>query len=81
LGGDYVLSRKPNPAIFATNEFDPVQARKEIRNFLEQTEGNCHVEMIMKDISTVRYDPQRLWEWETICMEEVLKFGSGRSMH
>ena len=74
LGNDYALSRKPNPAIFATKTFDPVQARKEIREFLEQTEGNCHVEMIMKDISTVKYDPQRLWEWETICMEEVQQF-------
>lgn len=73
LGADYVLSRKPNPAIFALNNFDPAQARKEIREFLDQTEENCHVEMIMKDISTVKYDPQRLWEWEKICMEEVLK--------
>ena len=23
----------------------------------------------MKDISTVRYHPQRLWEWEKIAME------------
>ena len=47
------------------------QARKEIREFLDLTGGRCHVEMIMKDISTVKYEPQRLWEWETICMEEV----------
>jgi hypothetical protein len=25
----------------------------------------------MKDISTVRYEPQRLWEWARIAMEEV----------
>jgi hypothetical protein len=74
LGNDYVISRKPSPAIFATSSFDAVQARKEIHEFLEQTEGNCHVEMIMKDISTVKYDPQRLWEWEKICMDEVQKF-------
>jgi len=74
LGNDYVISRKPNPAIFATQSFDSVQARKEIREFMEQTEGNCHVEMIMKDVSTVKYDPQRLWEWERICMEEVSKY-------
>jgi len=74
LGNDYVISRKPNPAIFATNTFDPGQARKEIRDFLEQTEQNCHVEMIMKDISTVKYDPKRLWVWEKICMEEVNNF-------
>jgi hypothetical protein len=76
LGKDYVISRKPSPAIFATKTFDTVQARKEIREFLEQTEGNCHVEMIMKDVSTVKYDPQRLWEWEKICMEEVQNYGT-----
>jgi hypothetical protein len=73
LGRDYVLSRKPNPAIFATDKFDPAQARREIRDFLVQTEGECHVEFIMKDISTVNYEPRRLWEWERICMEEVTR--------
>jgi hypothetical protein len=73
LGRDYVISRKPSPAIFATEKFDPVQARKEIRDFLAQTSGECHVEFIMKDISTVNYEPRRLWEWEKICMEEVTR--------
>jgi hypothetical protein len=74
LGSDYVISRKPSPAIFADKDFDPAQARKEIRDFLILTEGNCHVEFIMKDISTLKYDPKRLWEWEKICMEEVNKY-------
>ncbi len=74
LGGEYVLSRKPSPAIFAGSSFDPVQARKEIREFLEVAGGECHIEMIMKDISTVMYDPSRLWEWESICMDEVTKY-------
>ena len=73
LGRDYVLSRKPNPAIFVPDKFDPVQAGREIRDFLVQTEGECHVEFIMKDISTVNYEPRRLWEWERICMEEVTR--------
>jgi len=30
---------------------------------------NCRVEIIMKDISTVRNEPQRLWAWEKIAME------------
>ena len=74
LGDDFVISRKPNPAIFAQEKFDAGQARREIRDFLEQTGGACHVEFIMKDISTVRYDPRSLWEWEKICMEEVSLF-------
>jgi len=77
LGSDYVISRKPSPSVFATKTFDSGQARKEIRDFLEQTERNCHVEMIMKDISTVKYDPQRLWEWEKVCMEEVQNYTKG----
>lgn len=73
LGADYVISRKPSPAIFACKEFDPKQARKEIREFLDIAGGQCHIEFIMKDVSTVMYDPQRLWQWSEICMEELLK--------
>ena len=46
-------------------------------SFLEKR-GGCHVELIMKDISTVRYQPQRLWEWAEIAMETALEYG-GRS--
>ena len=68
VGTDYVMSRKPNPAIVAGNMFDEAQAEKEIREFMELTEGQCHVELIFKDISTVRHDPQRLFKWEKIAM-------------
>jgi hypothetical protein len=71
IGADYVMSRKPNPAILAEDRWHPERARKEIRDFLDATEGTCHVELIMKDISTVRYQPQRLWEWAQIAMEEA----------
>ncbi|HOZ48933.1 MAG TPA: hypothetical protein PLO37_23835 [Candidatus Hydrogenedentes bacterium] len=71
VGADYVMSHKPNPAILAEDSWDPEQARKNIRWFLDATEGQCHVELIMKDISTVRYRPQALWEWAAIAMEEV----------
>ena len=47
------MSRKPNPAVFAEDQWNPERARQEIRDFLEQARG-CHVELIMKDISTVR---------------------------
>jgi len=71
IGADYVMSRKPSPAILAEDIWNPARARQQIRDFLESTEGECHVELIMKDISTVRYEPRRLWEWATIAMEEV----------
>jgi hypothetical protein len=68
--GQYVLSHKPNPAIFAVAEWDTKQARKNLVEVLEKTGGNT-VEVIMKDISTVRYEPQRLWEWSQIAMDVV----------
>lgn len=71
---DYVISHKPNPAILAEEIWDPAQARASIRQFLEKTEGQCHVELILKDISTVRSQPQRLWEWTAIAMEEAMRF-------
>ena len=64
-----MISRKPSPAILAEDTWHPERARQELRSFLEQTGGGCHVELIMKDISTVRYQPQRLWQWATIACE------------
>jgi hypothetical protein len=73
LGSQWVMSRKPNPAILAEDDWHPERARQDLRDFLEASRG-CHVELIMKDISTVRRQPQRLWEWASIAMEEAEAF-------
>ena len=67
---DYVLSVKPNPAVLATDDWSPDAARKQIRRILAETEG-CAAEVILKDISTVRDDPRRLFDWNRVVMEEV----------
>jgi len=66
----YVFSMKPNPAIVAEHYWRPDAARRQLRDALEITRG-CNVEIILKDISTVRYEPQRLWEWAQIAREEA----------
>jgi hypothetical protein len=71
--GKYVLSYKPNPAIFAVDHWDPDTSRENLREVLEITKG-CVVEIIMKDISTVRYQPQRLWEWSRKAMDLVSSY-------
>jgi len=68
VGADYVFSYKPNPAVFAGDAFNPDAARAELREVLEKCNG-CRIEFIMKDVSTVRNDPRRLWEWSQIAME------------
>jgi hypothetical protein len=76
IGGDYVMSRKPSPAVFAEDTWHPDRARQELRDFLEKTGGRCHVELIMKDISTVRYQPERLWQWAKIASEVAEEFAA-----
>lgn len=73
IGDQYVLSLKPSPAIFASDQWDPEEARKQLSYSLEKTKG-CIVEVIMKDISTCRNQPQRLWEWARIAQEVTEDF-------
>jgi hypothetical protein len=73
FGDTIVYSVKPSPAIFAEGTWRPEQARRAIQDILGITQGRAAIEFIMKDISTVRYQPQRLWEWSQIVMEEVAR--------
>ncbi|OHD22944.1 MAG: hypothetical protein A2064_10225 [Spirochaetes bacterium GWB1_66_5] len=69
MGRDYVLSYKPSPAIFVDEAWNPRKAREDLTRVLDKARGVCHVEIIMKDISTVRYQPRNLWDWARIAME------------
>jgi hypothetical protein len=73
IGGDYVMSRKPNPAILAQDSWQPERAEQELRAFLDPARG-LQVEVILKDLSTVRHDPRRLWEWESMAMRVVEEY-------
>jgi hypothetical protein len=70
IGPHWIMSRKPSPSILAEDVWNPQRARQDLRGFLTAARGG-HVELIMKDISTVRQQPQRLWEWTRIAMEEA----------
>jgi len=70
VGRDYVISRKPSPAILAEDQWHPERARQDLCRFLDAARG-CHVEVIMKDISTVHNEPQRLWQWARMAAEVV----------
>ena len=64
IGRDYVFSRKPNPAMVAMDRWVPEIAVADFEETLAATRANgCPVEFTLKDISTCRYDPRRLWEW------------------
>ena len=70
IGNDFVYSRKPNPAFLATGRFNPEQVRTDLIATRKVCEKNgCPLEFILKDISTVCYQPERLSEWACIAMD------------
>lgn len=69
MGNDYIFLRKPNPALVVGNVDDDI-----IRKDLEETlaickEFNAIPEFILKDISTVGYNPKNLWRWADIARD------------
>lgn len=72
IAGDFVYSRKPNPALLAGEGFDEDAIRSHIqRSIALCARHGCPLELILKDLSTVRRQPQRLWRWAAIAMELV----------
>ena len=71
IGRDFVFSRKPSPALLA-GIWEPARVEKDLRDTLAACNRHaCPVEFILKDISTVCYEPQRLWEWAEIARQVV----------
>lgn len=72
IGRDFVFSRKPNPAFLAADTWEPEAVEKDLKETIDAcARHGCPLELILKDLSTVRYHPQRLWEWADIAMRLV----------
>ncbi|MDQ1327503.1 MAG: hypothetical protein QG641_786 [Candidatus Poribacteria bacterium] len=72
IGRDFVFSRKPTPAFLAWDTWRPEAVEQDLRETKEKCNlYGCPFEFILKDISTVHYQPQRLWEWADIAMRVV----------
>jgi hypothetical protein len=72
IGRDYVYSRKPNPALLAWPTFSEQAIREHLQTSVDAcARHGCPLELILKDISTVKYEPRRLWRWAEIAMDVV----------
>lgn len=72
LGSEVIMARKPNPSFVSGPSFDWDGAKAEIQRTLDACRTHqTPVEFILKDISTLHYRPQRLWDWERRTMELV----------
>jgi hypothetical protein len=76
VAGRYVFSHKPNPAVFAETTWNLDKARHDLETVLDKAKAHgCVVEVIMKDVSTVRYEPERLWQWAQMASELTEQYG------
>ena len=68
----YVFAWRPNPAMVCAF-FDITTIRTQIRKGLDESRG-CIIDIMLKDVSTVQNEPDRLFKWVNIVKEEVAKF-------
>ncbi len=72
LPSGIIMSNKPNPAFLAEDSLNEDEVRKDIRRTLSAAARfGKKLELILKDVSTVRYDVKRLQRFCEIVMEEI----------
>ena len=72
IGPSLVMSNKPTPAFLATASFDEDVVRKDLQYTCRLAKENgANLELILKDVSTVSNEPERLVRWADIAMEVV----------
>ncbi len=68
----YVMARKPNPAFLASSTADYDSVRADIRNTIDICKDtNTPLMMILKDITTVRGESDRITKWCEVVREEI----------
>lgn len=72
IGSKIVMSFKPTPAFLAGTSMDADVIRKDLQFAYDVAKENgANLEILLKDISTVKYQPERITEWSKIAMEVV----------
>jgi hypothetical protein len=71
----FVYSRKPNPTLVSTDQFDEDCIKEDIRSTLSVTTPNrCRTEIVMKDVHTLNGEPDRLTRWVSLTREVIGEF-------
>lgn len=72
VGPSITMSVKPNPAALASVSVDYDAIEKDLRNTVDVARhNNVNLEIILKDVSTVGYKPERLRKWSEIAARVV----------
>jgi len=72
LGKGLVMSNKPTPAFLSTDTFDAELVKNDTLHTCEAAKRhNGNLEILLKDVSTVRFQPERLRQWHDVVMGVV----------
>lgn len=72
MGKKYVVGAKPNPSLLASEQLNEDAVRENLQKILTACRKNqCACDIVLKDISTIRYRPENLMRWAEIAMEMV----------
>jgi len=72
IGPDLIMSNKPSPALLVDSSLDCDEISRDLSHTIEAAKHNhVNLELILKDISTIHYQPKRLTEWAKIAMNLV----------
>ena len=72
IGNKLIMSNKPSPSFLATNNVDWDIIKADLQHTVNAAKANnVNLELILKDISTVNLQPERLTRWAEIAMEVV----------
>jgi hypothetical protein len=77
IGDEYVLSWRPSPAEMVSVQFDPDHIRRTVREALAAARANgCHIDITLKDVETVQFEPHRIHRWTAIVRDEVERYAA-----
>ncbi len=72
IGGDYIVSWRPNPSSAVSHGLDEDFVRKNLRETFGVFDANgCKFDITLKDVETVGGDENRIIKWTRIVREEI----------
>ena len=75
IGEDLIMSSKPTPAYIAMENVDYDVIKSDLLETAKAAkDNNVNLEIILKDISTVKYQPDRITKWADIAMGVVCEY-------
>jgi len=73
IGGDYILSWRPNPSLMIATGLDEGAVRQHLReNFKILKQNHCRFDITLKDVETINRQPENVSKWVKIAREEIV---------